>query len=175
MWYILLYFRRWNMKRFLLALFCLMAFSFSVFAEANPVADNSKAMVSAAKQMVKEITPQELMDLIKGKANFVLIDVRTKEEVPAAKIEAKEYYNISRGLIEFMLPKMNIPTDKLIVTYCKVGGRGVLAAETLKRLGYQNVVNLKGGIKGWIEAGFPVTNPLGTFKMVPYELTGCAE
>jgi len=62
------------MKRFLLALFCLMAFSFNVFAEANPVADNSKAMVSAAKQMVKEITPQELMDLIKGKANFVLID-----------------------------------------------------------------------------------------------------
>jgi rhodanese-related sulfurtransferase len=70
---------------------------------------------------------------------------------------------------------MNIPTDKLIVTYCKVGGRGVLAAETLKRLGYEKVVNLKGGIKGWIEAGLPVTNSMGTFKMVPYELTGCAE
>ncbi|MBZ4644043.1 MAG: Rhodanese domain protein [Deferribacteraceae bacterium] len=163
------------MKRFLLCLVCVIAFSFSVSAAENPVAANSKALVSAAKQVVNEITPQELYEMIKGKADFVLIDVRTKGEVDAAKIEAKDYYHVDRGLLEFLIPKMNIPTDKLIVTYCKVGGRGVLAAETLKRLGYEKVVNLKGGIKGWIEAGLPVTNSMGTFKMVPYELTGCAE
>ncbi|MDK2791664.1 MAG: hypothetical protein PWQ25_527 [Deferribacteres bacterium] len=163
------------MKRFLLCLVCVIAFSFSVSAAENPVAANSNALVSAAKQVVNEITPQELYEMIKGKADFVLIDVRRKGEVDAAKIEAKNYYHVDRGLLEFLLPKMNIPTDKLIVTYCKVGGRGVLAAETLKRLGYEKVVNLKGGIKGWIEAGLPVTNSMGTFKMVPYELTGCAE
>lgn len=163
------------MKRFLLFLVCVIAFSFSVSAAENPVAANSNALVSAAKQVVNEITPQELYEMIKGKADFVLIDVRRKGEVDAAKIEAKNYYHVDRGLLEFLLPKMNIPTDKLIVTYCKVGGRGVLAAETLKRLGYEKVVNLKGGIKGWIEAGLPVTNSMGTFKMVPYELTGCAE
>jgi rhodanese-related sulfurtransferase len=43
-----------------------------------------------------------------------------------------------------------------IVMYCKKGGRGCLAACTLCRMGYQNVVNMDGGWLAWEKAGYPV-------------------
>jgi rhodanese-related sulfurtransferase len=44
-------------------------------------------------------------------------------------------------------------TEKIIV-YCKKGQRGILAAETLSKLGYSNVYALEGGWKNW-EVAFP--------------------
>ena len=39
---------------------------------------------------------------------------------------------------------------------CRSGVRAVLAAATLKTLGYADVVNLGGGIAAWKEAGLPI-------------------
>jgi rhodanese-related sulfurtransferase len=40
--------------------------------------------------------------------------------------------------------------------YCAGGVRSLLAADSLKKMGYSNVVSLAGGIRGWKEAGNPV-------------------
>ena len=43
---------------------------------------------------------------------------------------------------------------KKIVLYCQSGFRSVLACESIKRLGYNDVSSLKGGIAEWQNSGF---------------------
>ena len=47
------------------------------------------------------------------------------------------------------------PVRRLIL-YCASGGRSALAADTLQRMGYENVCHLDGGFKAWKEQGHPV-------------------
>ncbi len=49
------------------------------------------------------------------------------------------------------------PTKGL--SYCAGGGRSVLAALTLKQLGYKNVVAMKGGFRAWETEGHRPTIP----------------
>jgi len=37
-----------------------------------------------------------------------------------------------------------------------IGGRSILAAQTLKSMGYTNVVNMAGGFNEWSKQGFPI-------------------
>jgi len=46
--------------------------------------------------------------------------------------------------------------DKTYLVYCKTGGRGAIVTCDLKKLGYKNVYNLKGGFNAWKKAGEPV-------------------
>jgi len=40
--------------------------------------------------------------------------------------------------------------------YCKSGGRGCLACESIGDMGYKNVKNMEGGWMAWSKAGYPV-------------------
>ena len=48
-----------------------------------------------------------------------------------------------------------------IIVYCSIGSRSVNIGEKLKKLGYQNVKNLNGGIFHWININFPLVNDKG--------------
>ncbi|HIC44865.1 MAG TPA: rhodanese-like domain-containing protein [Sulfurimonas sp.] len=51
--------------------------------------------------------------------------------------------------------------DALVVVYSRQGARSLFAAESLKRLGYTQVYNLKAGLKGWVRENYPYENGLG--------------
>ena len=36
--------------------------------------------------------------------------------------------------------------------------RSALAADNLQKMGYTNVISMDGGIRGWREKGYPLTN-----------------
>jgi adenylyltransferase/sulfurtransferase len=42
-----------------------------------------------------------------------------------------------------------IPREGVVVVQCKVGGRSRQAVEALKAAGYNNLLNLTGGIAAW--------------------------
>jgi len=160
------------MKRLGLIIMMLVVFSMTAFA-ATP-GDVFKAKVKAAKQAVSPMTPETLMKWIKDGKDFVLVDVRLKKEVEAGKIEADVARHFPRGLLDVLVFKGKVlKPEQTVVIYCKKGTRGALAGKDLVDMGFKNVYNLKGGIHGWMAAGYPITNSLGTFKTVPYELTGC--
>ncbi|ADD68611.1 Rhodanese domain protein [Denitrovibrio acetiphilus DSM 12809] len=146
-------------------------FNFTAFAQTP--ADVLDAKIEATAKIIEQIKPSELIKMIKEKQDFVLIDVREENEVLAGKIESSNYMHSPRGLIDIIAAKGSLKTEQTIVVYCKKGSRGLLAAASLHELGFKKIYNLKGGIHAWMEDGYPITNSLGTFKTVPYELTGC--
>lgn len=83
-----------------------------------------------------------------------IVDVREPSE-----IEANGYISGSinipiRDLLK-NLDKLPAQDQKIVIT-CASGHRGALGMMALRLLGYTDVVNLNGGMNGWIKAQFPV-------------------
>jgi molybdopterin/thiamine biosynthesis adenylyltransferase/rhodanese-related sulfurtransferase len=91
---------------------------------------------------IKEITVQELANMLKTNVDFQLIDVREPHEY--------DICNLGGVLIPLgdIKEKMNlISRDKLVVLHCKAGSRSAKAIEILqKEWPNDNLFNLKGGI-----------------------------
>lgn len=111
--------------------------------------------ISTSSDPFRNISPQELAELLKVNPSVFLLDVREPFElvalgaVPGVK-------NIPIGKINQRLHEL--PSDKSvqIVTICQSGNRSHEAALFLFRQGYTNVMNLKDGTGGWVKSGNPV-------------------
>lgn len=104
-------------------------------------------LVAEAKTQITEVDITAAAQHIK--AGSLIIDVREPGEFEAAHLPGA--HNIPRGVIEFKTGDHPALTnrDAQILLYCKSGGRSVLAAFNLQRLGYANVISLTGGFDAW--------------------------
>ena len=96
----------------------------------------------------KNIGPEELNDKMKSGEDFLLLDVRTPQENTAQSIEGS--YLLPLQELGYRINEL--PKNKEIVVYCRVGNRSAYACSYLSRLGYK-VKNLEGGILLWNMAG----------------------
>lgn len=84
--------------------------------------------------------------MLKDDKSIIVIDVRTRDEY-----KDKHIYNAIniplQDISESILNRYINNKSKQIIVYCEYGGRSVKACNKLKKLGYQNVYNLEGGIK----------------------------
>ncbi len=117
---------------------------------------STKEIVAAAKENVSKITPKELYKLMDSDEIYTLVDVRTGREHYHGYIPGSVLVN--RGSMEFKIMKNSFwenaglykpKKEEKVVVYCKKGSRSILAAETLQRMGFENVVYLEGGFKNW--------------------------
>jgi rhodanese-related sulfurtransferase len=109
-------------------------------------------LVAAAKRNITEIAPMEAATEIKRNA-AVLIDVREDDEWSEA--HAKNAIHLSRGMLEVEIEEKIPDMKQPIICYCGGGGRSALAAESLQKMGYENVRSMAGGFKAWREADLP--------------------
>lgn len=128
----------------------------------HPEAD---LLLEKAKKEAGEITPAELKKMLDDEKSVIILDVRESEQRAEGQIYWDEMYAITRGNLEFEVLNEIKNKDALIITYCRGGSRGALAAQTLRNLGYKNATNLKGGLKGWAKAGYPIETGLGVTKL----------
>lgn len=158
----------------------LPVFKYMAEEKAHPTPCNQKActgtgrievdtLMNQAKSEVEEMSPVVLKKMIDNEDDFILLDVREAEQRAEGNIYADESMMITRGNLEFEIMNKIKNKDAVIITYCRSGGRGLFAAQTLKRLGYKNTYNLKGGLKGWARAGFPFDNGFGVVRQVTEE------
>ncbi len=100
---------------------------------------------------VPSVDPGEVPALLAAGAS--LIDVREKAEWDVARItgaELRPMSTIDRWWRE-------LARDRTLILYCRTGQRSAHTVHALiTQAGFDNVVNLAGGIVAWAEAGRPV-------------------
>ena len=101
--------------------------------------------------MIEHVSVKDLKDLIE-KNNCQVVDVREIHEYQSVRIPSSVLVPLS----EFE-KKMNL-IDRTSPSYflCGVGKRALKAAEFLETIGYKNLFVIDGGLKSWLEAGYPV-------------------
>lgn len=123
-------------------------------------------LIEKAKREAGEIKPHALYKMIQDEVEFILLDIREPEQKGDGEIYANEYYEITRGNLEFYVSHKIHDKNAIIVTYCRSGKRGAFAAQTLKHLQYKNAISLKGGLKAWAKAGLPIETDIGVMKLI---------
>ncbi|MGJ7922699.1 rhodanese-like domain-containing protein [Neobacillus sp. LXY-4] len=93
---------------------------------------------------MKQISAQEVEELLKEGTPLNIIDVREAAEVAGGKIPGA--VNIPLGLVEFKMNELDKSKEYIIV--CLSGGRSSQAARFLEYWGY-NVTNMTGGMMSW--------------------------
>lgn len=121
----------------------------------------SEKLISEAKAQAGEMTPQQLKEMIDTSKKVIVLDIREENQRAEGEIYANTTMAITRGNLEFEVTNKIKDKNAVIVTYCRGGSRGALAAQTLKKLGYINATNLQGGLKGWAELGYPIETGMG--------------
>ena len=122
-------------------------------------------LLEIAKKTAGEMEPAKLKEMIDKEKSIIILDVREAEQRAEGQIYVDDMYAITRGNLEFKVLNKIKDKNAVIVTYCRGGSRGALAAQTLRSLGYKNATNLKGGLKGWAKAGYPIETGLGVTKL----------
>ena len=97
--------------------------------------------------MILEIDVQTLNSKKINNEDFILLDVRTDQEVFISIIEGSLHIPMND-----IPSKMNeLDKEKEIIVQCKSGKRSAKVCEFLMRNNFNNVKNLKGGIIAWAE------------------------
>ncbi len=125
----------------------------------------SEKLIDTARQEAGEMAVKQLKEMLDTEKKVIVMDVREESQRAEGEIYASNMVAMTRGNLEFEV--MNKIKDKnaVIITYCRGGSRGALAAQTLRKLGYVNATTLKGGLKGWAEEGYPIETGLGVTRL----------
>lgn len=111
-------------------------------------------VVDAARARVRECTVSDVKVRLERGEQFHFVDVREDDEF--GQDHAAGAIHIGKGVIErdieTAIPNKQAP----IVLYCGGGYRSVLAADSLRQMGYSDVISMDGGIKAWRAAGYPM-------------------
>ncbi|MGG2027776.1 rhodanese-like domain-containing protein [Gottfriedia sp. S16(2024)] len=93
---------------------------------------------------VKQISTNELKNELKSKGKQ-FIDVRTSAEYKGRHI--KEFKNIPLHLLKQNINHLSKDQETIII--CQSGMRSKKACKVLKKMGYTNITNVKGGMSTW--------------------------
>ena len=85
---------------------------------------------------------------------FHLVDTREDNEWAAGRI--KGAIHLGKGVIERDIEAAIPDKAAEIVLYCGGGFRSALAADSLQKMGYTNVLSMDGGYRAWSDAKGPV-------------------
>ena len=107
-------------------------------------------LVAAAKRNITEISVADAKKQAEAGA-AILIDVREEEDWKEDHAHGAKH--LSRGVIELEIEDEIPDPKKPIICYCGGGSRSALVAESLQKMGYENVRSLAGGFRAWKEAG----------------------
>ncbi|GBD05852.1 Thioredoxin 1 [bacterium HR20] len=118
-----------------------------------PVAEQAEETDQADEQPLAEdeISPAELKAMLaSGDRSFLLLDVRFPDEHAQRRIEAEEQLLIPLPELEDRIAELEPYRNRLIIAYCRSGGRSQHATDILRSHGF-NVRNLRGGILAWTD------------------------
>lgn len=130
-----------------------------------------KQLVARAEKEIEEWFPWDVEELWENdpdsKAHLLILDIREPYEYKKMRIENS--LNVPRGILESAcdwaydetVPELVKARQRPILVVCRSGNRSLLAAQTMKQMGYEKVYSLKTGLRGWNEYELPLINDDG--------------
>lgn len=115
------------------------------------MAKTYKELMDEARQIVPEVTIDEVKDRLEQGEQWTLLDVREREEYREGHLESA--IPIPRGFLEMRIEETVPDKSAPIIAYCAGGVRSLIAARTMKEMGYENVSSMSGGYTSWKNAG----------------------
>src|SRR5256885_2459902 len=118
------------------------------------MAKTYKQIMDEARQIVPEVSPEQVKARLDKGEHPVVLDVREKDEVRQGYVPGA--LSLPRGFLEMRVEEAVPDKSAPIVAYCGSGTRSLLAGRILKELGYTNVVSMRGGFTAWKNQGLPI-------------------
>lgn len=103
---------------------------------------------SCTAQPGNSLSPDEFEKAITGNKNIQVLDVRTPGEYFSGHIKNALQADWN-DKAEFDRRINFVDKEKPVYIYCLAGGRSAAAAEKMRKSGYKQVIELKGGINAW--------------------------
>jgi hydroxyacylglutathione hydrolase len=89
--------------------------------------------------------------------SIYLLDVRTPEEWFSGHISGAHHLELN----ELEKTLKQLPKDQSIALICRSGQRASLGASLLRKNGFSSVMNVRGGMQAWKQAGLPLKRVSG--------------
>jgi len=104
---------------------------------------------------LKEVSPLEATQLLNHQ-DAVLLDVREPQEYKDGFLANS--IRIPLGSLSEKAAQLDKHRERPIIIVCRSGNRSAQAVRILKRMGYETVYNLGGGLHAWRTANLPISN-----------------
>lgn len=116
------------------------------------MAKTYKAMMDEARQTIPELTIDEVKERLERGETCAVLDVREREEYREGHLAGA--IPLPRGFLEMRIEETLPDKTQPVIAYCAGGVRSLIAARTMKELGYENVSSMAGGYTAWKNAGY---------------------
>ena len=100
---------------------------------------------------------QTLLKERAGKADFVILDVRTPEEFAEGHIDGAVNLDVQARDFEKKLRALD--RKKSYLVYCRTGNRSRKATVAMEALGFRSIFHMNEGIVKWKQQNLPLTRP----------------
>jgi len=109
-------------------------------------------LMEEARQVIPEAPVEEVKTRLDRGEQWTLLDVRERDEYREGHLEGA--LSLPRGFLEIRVEETVSEKNTPIIAYCAGGVRSLMAARTLKEMGYENVMSMTGGYTAWKHAGY---------------------
>ena len=120
---------------------------------AQPLDDIAVRSVVGAKPILTHAQPNE-RDIFWQKRIWRVLDVRENDEFAAGHLPKARHIPLKE--LEARLPELAKFKEKPVIVTCRSGARSGSACRALRKAGFTQVHNLKGGVPAWQQANLPV-------------------
>jgi len=103
---------------------------------------------------LKEVSPLEATQLLNHQ-DAVLLDVREPQEYQDGFLPNS--IRIPLGSLSEKAAQLDKHRERPIIIVCRSGNRSAHAGRMLKKMGYETVYNLGGGLHAWRAANLPIS------------------
>jgi rhodanese-related sulfurtransferase len=103
---------------------------------------------------LKEVSPLEATQLLNHQ-DAVLLDVREPQEYQDGFLPNS--IRIPLGSLSEKAAQLDKHRERPIIIVCRSGNRSAQAGRMLKKMGYETVYNLGGGLHAWRTANLPIS------------------
>jgi hydroxyacylglutathione hydrolase len=123
------------------------------------LAGGAKAWEEAGLKLdvVPQISVTELKELIDTRPDLQILDVRRPAEYESG--HAPRAISAPLAKLGDLIPRLNWQRDAQTAVICAGGYRSSAGTSILQQLGFKHLLNVTGGTKAWIDAGYEVEMP----------------